>query len=178
MSFEMEKTKIINTFVKDLQSTIHQLEDLFTFLGIQKGSSVSNLNPLEAKISGILASYAAKEYQFKKSLIALYKKYNRPHTLELNEILESKETDLKAHLIYAKLKVKEIYDEILDRKYNVDPSLLKEFLDLSLSLDFAVLQKSYQDMANNNQPTSSIKEDVKIKKTVMAALKKVIASWD
>jgi hypothetical protein len=41
-----------------------------------------------------------------------------------------------------------------------------------------VLQKSYQDMAKTNQPTSSVKEDTKIKKTVMAALKKVIASWD
>ena len=178
MSLEIEKTKIINTFIIDLKSTIRQLSDLFTFLGIQRGSSVSNLNPLEAKISGILASYATKEYEFKKSLIALYKKYNRPHALGLNEILQNKETELKAHLTDARLKVSEIYDEILDRKYNVDPTLLNEFLDWSLSLDFEVLKKSYQNMAKNNQSTSFVQEDAKIKKNLMSALKKVIASWE
>lgn len=169
---EQEKMDIIKSYIDDLKDTAESVAMLLIRLTPDKAVSNNNENErkrLEAEIEGIIASYKQKELAFRSNLISLYKKYNKPHPLKLEDIIKNKENEIKKYLTELQKEVKRIDKKIFE-VMGMDPLVQTQYFDWSLSLNFDDLKRRYQELAKDpSKETSS-----QYQKQVVKALKQVI----
>lgn len=173
--FDQEKTEIIDKYLTDVKATIESVNMLRIRLEKDTAKVVSSKDKdtkrLEAEIEGLMASYKQKELAFRSNLIALYKKYNKPHPLELEEAIEKKEGELKRYIDELLEDTKRIDKEVFEVK-NIDPLIYTKYYDWSVSLNFDDLKKRYKDLAKNPSKAKDINSQ--LQEQIIAALKVVI----
>lgn len=162
---EKELNQIIDTFIEALDKLYEQLDALLMSLDRVSAS----FNKLESDIKGIIALYKTRELEFRHNLIALYKKYNKPHPLELEKVIAERESELKELIEKNVDKVKELDEKITARQEDISPLMYQEFLQFSLDLSFDSLKDRYKKQALNPSTKAAVEEQ--IKKEIRSAIK-------
>lgn len=170
--FEQEKNQIIDNFLKDVKDIIEMINMLRINLGIEDKaiSSSKDQERLEAEIEGLIAFYNQKELNLSSNLIALYKKYNKPHPLKLEEIIENKEAALKKLIDEATRETKRIDDKIFEVR-GISPLVHQEFFKWVFSLNYEALKKRYQELAKDPSKIDSSYHQNKIVKALRQVVK-------
>ena len=173
-NFEKERDEIVDTFIRGVKTTINQVEKLSLRISeLQKKRMVSELTALESNIRDIIFSFNAKETTLCCQLIKLYKKYNKPHSLDLEDVIKNKEQDLKAIIGDAKKEVEKLYRSL--EQESIDPFILLEFFDWQKTLNFENLKTEYVRLAKN--PEKINETESRLRQQIVAALKTIIEKY-
>jgi len=171
MSFEEEKKVLIDRFIDGLKHTIKELQRLnLMFTPEEDQKVVSSNSDLEHQIETAIFSFNAKETAFCCSLVSLYKKYNRPHPLALEDAIRDKEDELKAYLVKAKKEAEDLYKKI--ENSSIQPNLLMIYFDWSDSINFKVLTDKYKKLAKNPENAHHVENQLRAE--IMGRLKEQI----
>lgn len=169
--FEKERDEILDAFIKGVKATIRAMEKLSLYIsGSKDQAMVSALSKLESEIKSIIFSFNAKETAFCCNLVQLYKKYNKPHPLELEDVIANKEQELKTAINDAKKEAEALYHKL--EQESVDPLILLEFFDWHQTLNFENLKLEYKQLAKN--PEKVKETESHLRQQVLAALRRVI----
>jgi hypothetical protein len=164
--FEKEKTKIVNDFLSGLLLFARNLTRIRLSLSRKDIASASTL---EDEIESLISSYRTRETAFCYRLVALYKEYNKPHPLTLEDAIAEKESELKKYIGEVKTGANNLFKKLEDE--SVNPLLLVNFLDWYKTADYEGLSREYKEIAKGK----SLGEiESRLRANLLKALAKVI----
>ena len=177
MSFAVEHADILKDYTSFFEEALGSLKRLVTYVDKIRPERVvsTTTDPLEARIEAFVASFHISESPIRTRLSKLYKKNKGLMSIETKDKVAQDiltfEKRLKDLLPGFKKELTELHTKIMDRGYSIDPMVLKDYLDLSLRLDFDVLKQEIVDLETN-----PVKTDSQLRGMLMKALGKVIAT--